>query len=149
MVTLFTYLIILQFAIIISHDLIDIPGWVHGSQVQALIGKRKVWLAILANSVFPGIAAGFAILESPQTRVCARLLGHLLCRCALIGSGNVVCPLPARSAAKAKNRIPEDVCRNSPHPSCACRQSTSKSFSYRHPRFIRSEFLPGFSLAFS
>ena len=61
MVTLFTCLIILQFAIIVSHDLIDIPGWVHGSQVQALIGKRKVWLATLANSVFPGIAAGFAI----------------------------------------------------------------------------------------
>jgi len=61
MVSLFTCLIILQFAIIVSHDLIDIPGWVPGSQVQALIGRRKVWLATLANSVFPGIAVGFAI----------------------------------------------------------------------------------------
>ena len=61
MVILFTCLIILQFATIVSHDLIDIPGWVHGSQVQALIGRRKVWLATLANSVFPGTAAGFAI----------------------------------------------------------------------------------------
>jgi hypothetical protein len=61
MLILFTCLITLQFAIIVSHDLIDIPGWVHGSQVQALIGKRKVWLATLANSVFPRIAVGFAI----------------------------------------------------------------------------------------
>lgn len=61
MVILFTCLIILQFGIIISHDLIDIPSWVHGSQVQALIGRRKVWLATLANSVFPGIGVGFAL----------------------------------------------------------------------------------------
>jgi len=61
MVALFTCLIVLQFLIIVSHDLIDVPGLVHGSQVQALIGKRKVWLATLANSVFPGIAMAFAI----------------------------------------------------------------------------------------
>jgi hypothetical protein len=61
MILLFTCLIVLQFVIIVAHDLIDIPGWVHGSQVQAQIGKRKVWLATLANAVFPGIAAGFAV----------------------------------------------------------------------------------------
>jgi hypothetical protein len=61
MITLFTCLITLQFAIIVSHDLIDIPGWVHGSQVQSFIGRRKVWLATLANSIFPGLAAAFAI----------------------------------------------------------------------------------------
>jgi hypothetical protein len=61
MAKLFTCLIILQFVIILTHDLIDVPGWVHGSQVQAQIGRRKVWLATLANSVLPGIAAGFAI----------------------------------------------------------------------------------------
>jgi hypothetical protein len=61
MVILFTCLIVLQFAIIATHDLIDIPGWVHGSRVQALFGRRKVWLMTLANSVFPGIAAGFAV----------------------------------------------------------------------------------------
>jgi hypothetical protein len=61
MVALFTWLIIFQFVIIVSHDLVDIPGWVHGSQVQAVIGRRKVWLATLINAVFPGIAAGFAI----------------------------------------------------------------------------------------
>jgi hypothetical protein len=60
-INLFTSLILLQFVIIVSHDLIDVRGWVHGSQVQALIGRRKVWLATLANSVFPGIAVGFAL----------------------------------------------------------------------------------------
>jgi hypothetical protein len=61
MAALFTCLIVLQFVIIVSHDLIDVPGWVHGSQVQARIGKGKVWLATLANSVFPGIAVAFAL----------------------------------------------------------------------------------------
>jgi hypothetical protein len=68
MVTVFTCLIILQFAIFVSHDLIDIPGWVHGSQVRASIGRRKVWLATIANSVFPGIAVGFAIYFWNRTK---------------------------------------------------------------------------------
>jgi hypothetical protein len=61
MAAVFTWLIVLQFLIIISHDLIDVPGWIHGSQVQAQIGKRKVWLTTLANAALPGIAAGFAL----------------------------------------------------------------------------------------
>jgi hypothetical protein len=61
MTALFTCLIILQFLVIVSHDVIDVPGWVHGSQIQAHIGKGKVWLATLANAVFPGIAVGFAL----------------------------------------------------------------------------------------
>ena len=62
MIYAFTCLIVLQFAVIVSHDLIDIPGWVHGSQIQGMIGRRKVWLATLANSVFPGMAAGVRAL---------------------------------------------------------------------------------------
>jgi hypothetical protein len=58
---LFTGLIVLQFTVIVSHDLVDIPGWVHGSQVQAMMGKRKVWLATLANAALPGTAAAFAV----------------------------------------------------------------------------------------
>jgi hypothetical protein len=61
MTALFTCLIVLQFLIIVSHDLIDIPGLVRGSQIQAQIGKGKVWLATLVNAIFPGIAAGFAL----------------------------------------------------------------------------------------
>lgn len=61
MVTLFTCLIIFQFAVIVAHDLVDVPGLISGSQVQAVMGRRKVWLASIANAIFPGIAAAFAI----------------------------------------------------------------------------------------
>ena len=44
-----------------SHDLVDIPGWTHGTQVQAIIGRRKLWLITLINSVFPGLAVAFAV----------------------------------------------------------------------------------------
>jgi hypothetical protein len=36
--------------------------------VQAQIGRRKVWLATLANSIFPGIAAGFAVYFWDRSR---------------------------------------------------------------------------------
>jgi len=58
--TLFTCLITLQFVLVTFHDLVDISGWTHGSQVRAIIG-RKLWLVTLVNAVFPGLAAGFAI----------------------------------------------------------------------------------------
>jgi hypothetical protein len=68
MAALFTCLIVLQFLIIVSHDLIDVPGLIHGSQIQAQIGEGKVWLATLANAVFPGIAAGFALYFGSRPR---------------------------------------------------------------------------------
>ena len=61
MQTLFSCLITLQFVVVISHDLVDIPGWTHGAQVRALVGPRKLWLITLVNGIFPGIAAGLAI----------------------------------------------------------------------------------------
>jgi len=68
MIELFTGLIVLQFIVVVSHDLVDIPGWTHGSQVQAALGQRKLVLATLANAVFPGIAVGFAVFfwNKPQ-----------------------------------------------------------------------------------
>jgi hypothetical protein len=57
---LFTGLITLQFIVVAAHDLVDIPGWTHGAQVKALLGRRKVWLVTLINSVFPGLAVAFA-----------------------------------------------------------------------------------------
>ncbi|HXB74457.1 MAG TPA: hypothetical protein VNY05_39850 [Candidatus Acidoferrales bacterium] len=59
--TLFACLITLQFVVVVSHDLVDIPGWTHGSQVQSLIGRPKLWLVTVINGIFPGIAAAFAI----------------------------------------------------------------------------------------
>jgi hypothetical protein len=58
--TLFTWLITVQFVVVAVHDLVDIPGWTHGSQVQALVGRRKMWLVTLVNAIFPGVAAAFA-----------------------------------------------------------------------------------------
>jgi hypothetical protein len=58
--TLFTFLIAVQFVVVAAHDLVDIPGWTHGSQVRALVGQRKLWLVTLVNGIFPGAAAAFA-----------------------------------------------------------------------------------------
>lgn len=52
----FAGLISLQFVVIVAHDLVDIPGWAHGSQVRAVVGGRKFWIATLINAVFPGLA---------------------------------------------------------------------------------------------
>jgi hypothetical protein len=59
--TAFTWLIALQFVVVASHDLVDIPGWTHGSQVRSIVGRRKLWLVTLLNGIFPGVAAAFAI----------------------------------------------------------------------------------------
>ena len=63
-----------QFLIIALHDLIDIRGWVHGSQVQAVIGRRKALWATAINSLFPGLAAALAIaaLFGPVPHFAAR-----------------------------------------------------------------------------
>jgi hypothetical protein len=47
--------------VIVSHDLVKIPGRVHGWQVRATMGKRKVWLTTPANAALPGTAAAFAL----------------------------------------------------------------------------------------
>jgi hypothetical protein len=57
----FAILISLQFVLIVFHDLVDIPGWAHGSQVRAVIGRRKFWIATLINAIFPGLAFFLAL----------------------------------------------------------------------------------------
>ena len=54
---MFQCLITVQFVAVVAHDLVDIPGWTYGSQVQALIGRRKLFLVTLINAIFPGLAA--------------------------------------------------------------------------------------------
>ena len=60
MIILFTLLITLQFLIILLHDLVEVPGWSHTSQMQSVLGARKLWTATLVNSIFPGLAVAFA-----------------------------------------------------------------------------------------
>jgi hypothetical protein len=57
----FTVLIVLQFAVVVLHDWLDIPGWTHGSQVRAVVGRRKLLLATAINALFPGAAVAFAL----------------------------------------------------------------------------------------
>ena len=61
MQTLFSCLLIAQFVVVVLHDWLEIPGWTHGSQVQAIVGRRKLILATAINAVFPGVAVAFAI----------------------------------------------------------------------------------------
>jgi hypothetical protein len=58
---LFAILITLQFALVVFHDMVDVPGWHHGRQVRAVIGQRKFWLATLINAIFPGLAFFYAL----------------------------------------------------------------------------------------
>ena len=61
MIQIFGLLVVLQFVLICVHDLVDVPGWTHGKQVQEVIGRRKLWLVTAINAIFPGIAAAMAV----------------------------------------------------------------------------------------
>jgi hypothetical protein len=57
-------LLCLQFLVVTLHDWLNIPGYTHGRQVQATVGRRKFLLATGINSIFPGIAVAFVFLYS-------------------------------------------------------------------------------------
>jgi hypothetical protein len=57
----FAGLIALQFLIITAHDWVDVRGWIHGSQIQAVVGRRKLAWVTLINIAFPGTALAYAI----------------------------------------------------------------------------------------
>lgn len=59
--TLFAVLITLQAGLIVVHDLVDVPGWHHGRQVRAAVGRKKFWIGTLINAVFPAIAFFYAV----------------------------------------------------------------------------------------
>ena len=56
-----------------SHDWVDIPGWTHGTQVQSIVGRRKLRVMTLVNAIFPGLAVAFAIYfwNRPEPRFVA------------------------------------------------------------------------------
>ncbi len=58
----FSTLIIVQFLVVTLHDWLDIPGWTHGKQVQAAVGRRKFFLVTLVNAIFPALAVAFIFL---------------------------------------------------------------------------------------
>lgn len=61
MQALFTCLICVQFLVVVLHDLLDIPGWHHGSRVRTVVGPVKFWIGTVVNAIFPGIAVWYAI----------------------------------------------------------------------------------------
>jgi hypothetical protein len=61
MQSLLSVLLVVQFVVVASHDLIDIPGWVHGSRVKAVVGRSKFVAGTLSTAIFPALAAGFAV----------------------------------------------------------------------------------------
>jgi hypothetical protein len=70
MQVLFVCLITLQFIVVALHDLVEIPGWTNAAQVKSIVGRRRLWMVTLVNSIFPGLAAAFAIyfLNRPRPR---------------------------------------------------------------------------------
>jgi hypothetical protein len=60
MEALFVCLITLQFIVVALHDLVEIPGWTHSAQVKSIIGRHRLWMVTLVNSIFPGLAVAFA-----------------------------------------------------------------------------------------
>ena len=65
----FALLLIVQFIVVVLHDWFDIiRGWTHGSQVQHVVGRRKLLIATLINAMFPGAAVVLAIIfwRSPK-----------------------------------------------------------------------------------
>ncbi|HEX3356484.1 MAG TPA: hypothetical protein VHS31_05825 [Tepidisphaeraceae bacterium] len=58
---IFTVLIWLQFLAVVSHDWLNIPGWTHGRQVQAVLGRNKMLIGTVINAIFPGLAAFYAV----------------------------------------------------------------------------------------
>jgi len=43
------------------HDWVDVSGWIHGRQIQAVVGRRKLAWATLVNVAFPGTALAYVI----------------------------------------------------------------------------------------
>jgi len=78
----FGCLLVLQFILICSHDLVDVPGWTNGTRVQQVIGRRKLWIVTGINAIFPGLAAGTAVAYWGRTA--PRLVsGYWILYCAI------------------------------------------------------------------
>jgi hypothetical protein len=57
----FAVLITMQFLVVALHDWVEVPGWTHGRQMYAALGRNKMILGTAINCVFPGLATFYAI----------------------------------------------------------------------------------------
>src|SRR5258708_2999041 len=144
--TLFACLITLQFVLVVFHDWVDIPGWTHGSQVQSIVGRRKLWLATLINAIFPGLAVAFAIYfwNRPKPDFVTK---YWVIYCAVtLGSAIAMWYIPYFFGATdgTQARLRQNVRRHQASSSRTGRQSQSKSVArvLSHPvcRHVRPRF---------
>ena len=127
MQALFTGLITLQFLIILLHDLVEIPGWPHPNQVRAVLGGHKLWLATLANPIFPGLAVGFAFnfWHRPAPVFVDR---YWAIYCSVTVDAAIAMwylPLLFRGPREAEGRVPALLCRYPPDSARPWHQPTS------------------------
>ena len=141
---LFMCLIVRRSAVIVAHDLVDIPGWVHGSQVQAMMGKRKVWLATLANAALPGTAAAFAIWFWAHPKP-AFVTNYwvIYCLIALLSAVGVWYVPYFLGAQEKQKKIPGDVCRDSSGAAGSWRPSAPGHVPYWNPCLVSCHFQLG------
>jgi hypothetical protein len=88
MQSVFTFLITLQFLVVLLHDWLQIPGWTHGRQVYAELGKAKMWIGTAFNGLFPGLAVGFSLYywQKPKPSF---VLTYWLVYCAMTVAGAI------------------------------------------------------------
>jgi len=88
MQTVFTVLIVVQFLVVALPDLVDIPGWTYGRQVQSALGRNRVLIGTLTNSLFAGLAAAFALCDWGRPTP-AFVLNYWIVYCALTLTGAI------------------------------------------------------------
>lgn len=78
MLLLFQVLLVVQCVVVVLHDVVEIPGWTHGSQVRAAIGG-KFWAATAVNAVFPLTAVVVVLFAWGSTSFFARNYPWMYC----------------------------------------------------------------------
>ena len=126
METLFTVLIVVQFAVIVLHDWLEIPGWTHGHQVQSVVGRAQLRLATLVNAVFPGTAVALALYYWRKPRPEAVTYRAIYCAITALAAAIMWYLPPVRLQPAPQAALREDVCGHAADPAGAWRQSAAK-----------------------
>jgi len=84
MILLFKVLLVVQCLVTIFHDMLEIPGWTHRSQVLAAIGVKKFWAATAINSVFPLTAVAVVLFAGGSHSLFARNYPFIYCSVAVL-----------------------------------------------------------------
>jgi len=141
---LFACLITLQFVVVVAHDWIDVPGWTHGTQLQLVVGRRKLWIATLINAIFPGIAVAFAVTFWNRPKP-GFVTSYWVLYCAVtLASAIFMWYIPYFLGApeKTKQGYFENVCRDQAGSAPSERQSAPEPTAFVLSRLVHSKFLP-------